>query len=119
VYYLSLWILERFLLVLSLEGWPLLPVPVIQKKFTATHTNYRQAQHFVNRKYAYQVRETDALKMAIDAVHELFKAGRVTYLDVITAERDALEAKLILIRIRRESAVAKLALYRALGGGWH
>lgn len=47
----------------------------------------------------------------------LYKSGMATYLEVITAQNNALQNALEEISIRREKLVALVDLYRALGGG--
>ncbi len=48
----------------------------------------------------------------------LFKSAFANYLEVITAQSDALESKLDLIRIQMQLTQANIELYRSLGGGW-
>lgn len=48
----------------------------------------------------------------------LFRAGEATYLEVITAQSNALTSELDLVRVKQQQLNAKVALYRALGGGW-
>lgn len=76
------------------------------------------ARNHISRRSEHNHQEVAALLKAVDAAHELFKAGRASYLDIITAQRAALDAELNLVRTRREKAVNKLSLYKALGGGW-
>ncbi|MGB3776626.1 MAG: efflux transporter outer membrane subunit [Leeuwenhoekiella sp.] len=48
----------------------------------------------------------------------LFRGGFANYLEVITAQSDALESELELIQARKQILVANIELYRSLGGGW-
>lgn len=48
----------------------------------------------------------------------LFKGGFANYLEVITAQSDALESELNLINIKKQLLIANIDLYRSLGGGW-
>ncbi|SFU65459.1 efflux transporter, outer membrane factor (OMF) lipoprotein, NodT family [Pustulibacterium marinum] len=48
----------------------------------------------------------------------LFKSGFANYLEVITAQSDALESELYLIQIKKQILIANIELYRSLGGGW-
>ncbi|SEL35014.1 efflux RND transporter permease subunit [Parapedobacter koreensis] len=77
-----------------------------------------KAQDYINQRRAHNIQEVNALLMAVDAANELFKAGRATYLDIITAQRNVLDAEINLVQTRREKAITKLSLYKALGGGW-
>lgn len=76
------------------------------------------AQKHISRRTDHNLQEVASLQKAVDAAHELFKAGRASYLDIITAQRAALDAELNLVSTRREKAINKLSLYKALGGGW-
>jgi NodT family efflux transporter outer membrane factor (OMF) lipoprotein len=60
----------------------------------------------------------DALADSVEAATELFRAGQASYVDVLLAQQQTLQAKLELITARRDQQIAKVRLYRALGGGW-
>ncbi|MEJ0003851.1 MAG: efflux transporter outer membrane subunit [Pararobbsia sp.] len=49
---------------------------------------------------------------------ELYKGGAVDFLDVLDAQQAYLRDQDALNQARREHALAAIALYRALGGGW-
>lgn len=65
-----------------------------------------------------QEQEVAVLRQAATTSNELFANGYATYLEVITAQRNVLEAELALITTRRAQFLALVDLYRALGGGW-
>lgn len=48
----------------------------------------------------------------------LFKNGAANYLEVITAQSNALQSELELASIKRDRVNAVIDLYRSLGGGW-
>lgn len=58
------------------------------------------------------------LQKAIGNANLLFSTGMATYLEVITAQGNALQSELELAAITREQLSAKVELYRSLGGGW-
>ncbi|MBO9703263.1 MAG: efflux transporter outer membrane subunit [Sporocytophaga sp.] len=58
------------------------------------------------------------LQKAITNANILFSSGMANYLEVITAQRNALQSELELAAISREQLSAKMDLYRSLGGGW-
>jgi len=58
------------------------------------------------------------LTQSVDHVSLLFNSGMADYLEVITAQKNALEAGVSLADIRRQRLDARTELYRALGGGW-
>ncbi len=62
--------------------------------------------------------EVELLARSINTSSELFKYGKATYLEVITAQRIALSAQIELLNIKRNQYDYNIALYRALGGGW-
>jgi len=57
-------------------------------------------------------------QLAVKNATLLFKSGYATYLEVITAQGNALNSDLNLVRMRQNQLEAILDLYRALGGGW-
>lgn len=58
------------------------------------------------------------LRQAISNSNQLFKNGLANYLEVITAQSNALQSELELASIKRSELVAVSQLYQALGGGW-
>ncbi|UKV74041.1 TolC family protein [Burkholderia vietnamiensis] len=66
-------------------------------------------------RYGDAVRATDA---AARLSLSRYAHGYVGYLEVIDADRDALNARRQLIHSRQALAIATVSLVRALGGGW-
>jgi len=62
--------------------------------------------------------QVDTLRHAVINAQLLFKSDLANYLEVITAQGNALQAELDLAAIRREQLGAMVELYRSLGGGW-
>jgi multidrug efflux system outer membrane protein len=62
--------------------------------------------------------QTDTLRSAIRNAQLLFKSDMADYLEVITAQANALIAELNLASIQRQQLDAIVELYRSLGGGW-
>lgn len=60
----------------------------------------------------------DNAQLAVRNAGLLFKSGYATYLEVITAQSNALNSDLALVELKREQLEAFVDLYRALGGGW-
>nr|WP_295922038.1 efflux transporter outer membrane subunit [uncultured Dyadobacter sp.] len=58
------------------------------------------------------------LQQAIGNAQLLYQSDMANYLEVITAQGNALQAELNLAFIRSQSLVARVDLYRSLGGGW-
>ncbi len=55
---------------------------------------------------------------AVASSRMLFRAGFATYLEVITAQGEALNSELDLVKAKANLLTARIQLYRALGGGW-
>ncbi|MEI9946482.1 MAG: TolC family protein [Chitinophagaceae bacterium] len=68
--------------------------------------------------YSFKSKEVETLTTSVDISNDLFKSARANYLEVLTAQRDALAAKLELIDIRKEQFNSVTSVYKALGGGW-
>lgn len=62
-----------------------------------------------------QVKTTE---LAIQQADMLFNSGYATYLEVITAQEKALKSELQFNQIRHDLLLARVRLYRSLGGGW-
>lgn len=57
-------------------------------------------------------------QLAVNNASMLFKGGYATYLEVITAQSNALDSELSLVDIGARQLQAYVDLYRSLGGGW-
>jgi outer membrane protein, multidrug efflux system len=60
----------------------------------------------------------DTLKLSVINARKLFSSDLANYLEVITAQGNALQAELDLATIEKQQLDALVELYRALGGGW-
>ena len=72
----------------------------------------------LNLMYNLKNQEVTVLRNAVTTANDLFVAGYASYLEVITAQRNVLEAELGLANTRKEQFLSIIDLYRALGGGW-
>ena len=66
----------------------------------------------------YSTEENEVLQMSVETSYELYRSGKASYLEVLIAQQNALEAQIELIRDKRELQISLVNLYRALGGGW-
>lgn len=55
---------------------------------------------------------------ALNNSRMLFRSGFANYLEVITAQTEALNTELELVRTKADLLTVRVQLYRALGGGW-
>jgi outer membrane protein, multidrug efflux system len=62
--------------------------------------------------------QVDTLQHAVANAKLLFRSDMANYLEVITAQGDALQSELNLALIRRQELGSMVELYRSLGGGW-
>ena len=72
----------------------------------------------LEKEYVLQEQSTTELKEAITISKDLYRAGYANYLEVVTAQKNALDAELKLVDTRKRLHLAHINLYRALGGGW-
>ncbi len=61
--------------------------------------------------------ETEALEAAVGIANDLYLAGYANYLEVITAQKNALESELNLMQTKQKYTITTVSLYKALGGG--
>jgi NodT family efflux transporter outer membrane factor (OMF) lipoprotein len=69
-------------------------------------------------KYQYREKEVEALREAESNSEVLLNNGYGTYLDLLTARQNALNAELNVIDNKLQQLQTVVELYRALGGGW-
>lgn len=62
--------------------------------------------------------QVDTLNHAVKNAQLLFKSDLANYLEVITAQTNALQAELNLASVQRNRLNAMVLLYKSLGGGW-
>jgi NodT family efflux transporter outer membrane factor (OMF) lipoprotein len=65
-----------------------------------------------------KTQQAAALDSAVSVAGDLFNAARANYLEVLTAQREAIDVKLELVEAQLRQRVTLTNLYRALGGGW-
>lgn len=72
----------------------------------------------LNEQLAIAQQRVATAQLGVKNANLLFKSGEATYLEVITAQGNALNSELDLVRVKQEQLTAKVTLYKALGGGW-
>lgn len=63
-------------------------------------------------------KEAEAFNKAVEVSNDLFKAARANYLEVLMAQRDALDAQMEVIEAKKQQFNSVTNVYKALGGGW-
>lgn len=81
--------------------------------------NQMAAINNFNKAYELKNQEVDVLNYAITTSFDLFINGRMSYLEIIYLRRNALQAKLELINVRKFQFFSIVNLYKAIGGGWN
>ncbi|RRN77499.1 efflux transporter outer membrane subunit, partial [Pseudoxanthomonas sp. SGD-10] len=77
-----------------------------------------QAAEFIDKRKGLVVQETEATQASVTAAYDLFVAGRISYLDILTAQKSVLDTEISEISIWREELNNQVLLYKVLGGGW-
>lgn len=80
-----------------------------------------QLSNIDNLKKTYDMKsgQVMALTKSIDLSTQLFRSARVEYIEVLLTQREALESKMELVETKRDQFVARVNMYKALGGGWN
>jgi multidrug efflux system outer membrane protein len=60
----------------------------------------------------------ESLRQGVELADLAYKGGVASYLEYLDAERQWLDAQLLLVQLRREELTNVVTLYCALGGGW-
>lgn len=73
----------------------------------------------LKKSYALKADQVQALTESIDLSTRLFQSARIEYIEVLFTQREALESKMELVETKRDQFMARVSMYRALGGGWN
>jgi HAE1 family hydrophobic/amphiphilic exporter-1 len=68
--------------------------------------------------YELKQQEVASLNNAVSVANDLYLVGRASWLEVITAQRDVLDAELEMINAKASVFLHAVNLYRSVGGGW-
>ncbi|MCC7050240.1 MAG: efflux transporter outer membrane subunit [Bacteroidia bacterium] len=69
--------------------------------------------------YATKANEVAILNQSVAISNNLFKSAHADYMEVLLTQREALEAKMQLVEIKKKQLNSEINLYRSLGGGWN
>ncbi len=92
-----------------------------QKKLLSSYTEVNSILNGIGyRRKAYLLKqeEVNTLRDAVATANDLYVTGYANYLEVITAQKGALDAELQLTNIKRQLFQSVVDLYHSLGGGW-
>ncbi|SDQ67363.1 TolC family protein [Flagellimonas zhangzhouensis] len=80
-----------------------------------------QLSNIDNLKKSYELKDgqVQALTESIELSTRLFQSARVEYIEVLLAQREALESRMELVETKKDQLLAQVNMYRALGGGWN
>ncbi len=67
---------------------------------------------------ALKKQQNEILQQSVETSHLLYRYGRASYLEVLIAQRNALQSNLELINFAKQLRLAVVKIYKALGGGW-
>ncbi|MFW0735651.1 TolC family protein [Flavobacterium sp. T12S277] len=65
----------------------------------------------------YKSKEIEHLEIAVNVSNDLYLNGYANYLEIISAQKNKLQAELDFVDIQLKNANAQILLYKALGGG--
>lgn len=68
--------------------------------------------------YTWKHKQVEAMNRSVAIVMHLFKSARADYVEILLTQRNALEAKMELIEIKKQQLNAWVKTYQVLGGGW-
>lgn len=79
-----------------------------------------QMANIGNLQNSYELKEqqVEALTESINISNSLFQSARADYMEVLLTQREALDARFDLIETKMNQKLARVSIYRALGGGW-
>lgn len=73
---------------------------------------------FASQKIAIRANQLNALGKSVEYSQELLQNGFATYIELITARQNLLQAELSKVNDKLQQLQSEVELYRALGGGW-
>ncbi len=74
--------------------------------------------HNLRKINALKKQQNEVLQQSVETSHLLYRYGRASYLEVLIAQRKALQSNLELINFAKQLRIAAVKIYKALGGGW-
>lgn len=88
----------------------------ILEAFTEVINNVSKVQNYTQ-SIELKKQQLEALEKSVTAATDLFQNARVEYIDVLFAQRDLMDARMVIIDTKRQQLAAIVNTYQALGGG--
>jgi NodT family efflux transporter outer membrane factor (OMF) lipoprotein len=89
---------------------------VILNAFTEVVNRVSMAENY-RKSIEIKKQQLESLEASVDTASKLFQNARAEYVEVLLAQRDLLEARLVLIETKKQQLSAIVNAYQALGGG--
>lgn len=89
---------------------------VILEAFTEVVNRASMAENY-RKSIEIKKQQLAALEASVDAASKLFQNARAEYIEVLFAQRDLRDARMVLIETKRQQLSAIVNTYQALGGG--
>jgi len=89
---------------------------VILNAFTEVITRVSMVENY-GKSIEIKKQQLEALEASVNSASKLFLNARVEYVDVLLAQRDLIDARMVLIETKKEQLSAIVNVYQALGGG--
>lgn len=65
-----------------------------------------------------KTQQSEVLEQSVETSNELYKSAKASYLEVLIAQQNAIQAKLEMVESHRRQLMSSVSIYKALGGGW-
>lgn len=91
---------------------------VVLNAFTEVINRVSMAENY-SKSIDIKKQQLKSLEASVDVASKLFDNARAEYVEVLLAQRDLLEARVVLIETKKQQLSAIVNAYQALGGGWH
>ena len=85
--------------------------------FTEVVNRVTRADNF-GKSVAVKKLQLDSLRASVDVAGKLFQNAKAEYIEVLFAQRDLMEARMVTVDTKREQLTAVVNAYQALGGGY-
>jgi len=89
----------------------------IQNGYMEVYNEMLRIQN-LHKAFELKTAETITLLQGTEIATTLFRTSRASYLEVLIAQQNTLQARLEQVSIKRNQFLATINIYRALGGGW-